>query len=919
MKALRLLLLCMMSLALACSGEKQDDPLVIGFSQCTEGDAWRIAMREEMMRELSFYPHLQLQIKDAKNSSELQVQHIQEFIELGVDLLIVSPNEADPVTPIVEEAYEKGIPVIIVDRKTNSSHYTAYVGADNYEIGKLAGNYAADLLKGKGNILEVWGLKGSSPALHRHTGFMDAIAPFKELKVVAEVPGEWEKEIARERTSAAMPAEQDIQLVFAHNDMMALGAYEQLKSQKQQQELFFLGVDGLGGPDAGLMLVERSILDATFLYPTGGEETIRLAHNILSGNPYEKENLLRSTVIDKRNVQILKQQTNKIIQQQQNIERQQQKLDEQLRLYHNQRSLLYAVLFGTVVIIVLAALVALALREKSELNKVLIAKNNEVINQRNELARMAKKADKATEAKVKFFTNVSHEFRTPLTLILAPVEDALKSNLPLEVKKELELVRKNANRLLKLVNQLMDFRKVQNKKMKLRASERDLAGFIHEVTSAFYGLAAKRNIQLSIATTPSPLLLYFDADKLDKVLFNLLSNAFKFSPDGGAITLTAEISGDNSHAILRIEDTGKGMTPEQQEHAFDRFYSGEQHGTLGTGLGLALSKELVKLHKGDISVTSALGKGTSFTIRLPLGRAHLSEAEIVPEDGLTRFSHTSEALLAEQQQPAAEETTIQFPKSIREHTLLLIEDNEELRQFLKEHLQHDFNVLEASDGELGISLAFEMVPDLVLSDVMLPARSGLEVATTLKTDRRTSHIPVVLLTARDALEQKIEGVQTGADLYVTKPFSYQYLIERIKGLIKNRELLKERFQQDVPVDASSMPVPKQLDRKFIQEFMAVVEANVSNASLSANDIATNLGMSRVQVYRKVKALLGNSVNDYVVNVRMKKAKQLLTQGELNISEIAYEVGYSSPAYFSTAFKNHFHQSPSDFKAEASNV
>nr|WP_225000224.1 substrate-binding domain-containing protein [Cesiribacter sp. SM1] len=895
----------------SCSNAEKEKQYRIGFSQCTGGDAWRKAMHDDMRRELSFYQDMELVIKDAKNSTPEQAKHIREFIEQGVDLLIVSPNETDPITPLVEEAFEKGIPVIIVDRRTSSSLYTAYVGANNYEIGKLAGNYVAELLKGRGNIIEVWGLKGSSPAIDRHRGFMDALAPFTDINIVAEVRGEWEKEVAKARFPDVYKKVQDADLLFAHNDVMALGSYEYLKSINQEEKLLFVGVDGLSGTNGGLQFVTDGILDATFLYPTGGEEIIKLANKILRHEPYEKENILSSTAIDGRNVHIMKQQTDKILVQQKSIERQQDKIKEQIEIYQNQRTLLYIMLGSLTIIIILGALAMLALREKQEINRVLLAKNREILNQRNEIEKMARKADKATEAKFKFFTNISHEFRTPLTLILGPVEDILRSNINSDLKKDMQLVKNNANRLLHLVTQLMDFRKIENKKMRLQAAENDIVAFIRDVASSFKRVAQKRRISFMVDSKPEKLKVYFDTDKLDKVLFNLLSNAFKFTPDGGSIGISIAVSDTYDSVEITVEDTGKGMAPEHVKHAFDRFYTGDTYNNLSTGLGLALSKEFISLHKGSIAVVSEKWKGTKFIITLPLGKEHLKEEEILIESGsealylMPSLLHTSEDSYTDLSE--ADGASLQ-----KEHTVLLIEDNNELRAFLRQRLQKDFNVVEAPDGILGLNQAFDVVPDLVISDIMLPNKDGLEVTATLKNDPRTSHIPVVLLTAKDSIDHKIEGIQSGADLYVTKPFSYQYLLERIKNLLRSREKLKEHYCSEIPVD-TALAAPKQLEKKFISEFRALVQKNLSNAEFNTNDIAESLGMSRVQVYRKVKQLLGYSVNDYVVKARMKKAKHLLLHTDQTIAEISAEVGFSSPAYFSTAFKNHFGISPSDFK------
>lgn len=897
----------------SCGQLQEEKQFVIGFAQCTGGDAWRKAMHNDMQRELSFYPNLDLIIHDAKNSTALQQEHIRNFIDQQVDLLIVSPNEAAPITPLVEEAFEKGIPVIIVDRRTSSSLYTAYVGANNYEIGELSGNYVAELLNGKGKIIEVWGLKGSSPAIDRHNGFVNAIRSYPEIELVAEVPGEWEKEIAKKRFQEVYHTDMEADLVFAHNDVMALGSYEYLKSINKEDGLLFLGVDGLSGPNGGIQFVTDGILNATFLYPTGGEEIIQLANRILHHEPYQKENILSSTVIDGRNVHIMKQQTDKILSQQKSIERQQARIQEQLNIYRSQRMLLYVLLGGLTIIVVLGALALLALQEKKKMNKVLRAKNEEVMHQRNEIAKMAKKADKATEAKFKFFTNISHEFRTPLTLILGPVEDMLRSDVSLELKKDLQLVRSNALRLLNLVNQLMDFRKIENQKMKLQASEHDIVSFVKSIASSFNRDAGKRNIDFTVNSPLKELKVYFDVDKLDKILFNLLSNAFKFTKDGGTIAVDIGLSEHYDQVIITVEDNGKGMTEEHVKHAFDRFYTGEAFGNLSTGLGLALSKEFVDLHKGEISVLSEKWKGAKFIVALPLGKEHLEEDEIVAcsqED----FDDMLTSLLPQEGIIKADAPDLPEATAQKEHTVLLVEDNDELRTFLKERLQKTYNIVEAPDGILALNMAFETVPDLVISDVMMPSKNGIKLVAELKGDTRTSHIPVILLTARDTIEHKIEGAQSGADLYVTKPFNFQYLLEQIKGLIKGREHLREHYNSEIVVDAKSVTPPKQLDKKFINEFIAVVEKGISDPSLSANDIASALGMSRVQVYRKVKALLGYSVNDYVVGVRLKKARHLLLHSELNISEIAYEVGFSSSTYFSTTFKNHFKITPSEFKA-----
>jgi signal transduction histidine kinase/DNA-binding response OmpR family regulator/ABC-type xylose transport system substrate-binding protein len=895
----------------SCRPGSDQKKYLVGFSQCTGADAWRRQMIISMRGELAFHSDMELEYRDAENSNERQIKDIEYFIEENVDLLIVSPNEADPITPVVEKAFQKGIPVIILDRKTSSSMYTAYIGGDNYDIGKLAGGYVVELLKGHGSILEVWGRRGSSPAIDRHRGFTEVIKQFPEIKVVAEVDGQWELDTAKIQLRKTFPQLTSFDLVFAHNDVMAYGAYTVCRELKPGNSIRFVGIDALPGPGAGIQLVDDKILAATFLYPTGGEEAIRIGSLILHGQPFEKENILHSTVIDPKNVRVMKLQADKLISQQKDIVRQQEKINDQIQTYYSQRILIYVLTASLVLMIVLGAMAALSWREKIEINKALEAKTKEILEQRNTIAAMAEKAELATQAKLKFFTNISHEFKTPLTLILGPIEELLSKAIDLKSasKENLVLIRKNALRLLRLVNQLMDFRKIEEKKMMLKASEHELIKFLKDVMTAFEKVAQKRKIDFALTTGLGSVYVWFDPDMLDKVIFNLLSNAFKFTNDKGKIHIKVSLDDSQRNVIILIEDNGLGMSREHMDHAFDRFYTGENLSGTGTGLGLSLSKEFIELHHGELSLSSEKGKGTRFFISLPLGKAQYEEHQLLSSN--VEWERNSNFDAVTETEPG-NKPDVQDSEPQREHTILLIDDNAELRQFLKTQLSPHYNIVEAHDGATGLHLAFEVVPDVIICDVMLPGKDGFDVSRELKTDLRTSHIPVVILTAKGSIEQKITGVQTGADEYITKPFVFQYLYERVKSLIVNREKLRERYSHDLNVE-HPVPVAGGLDRKFINDFAALVEKNISNADLNVNDIGRELGLSRVQVYRKVKALMGYSVNDYIINVRLKKAKHLLLHTDKTISDISAEVGFSSATYFSTAFKAKFNQSPKDFK------
>jgi signal transduction histidine kinase/DNA-binding response OmpR family regulator/ABC-type xylose transport system substrate-binding protein len=904
------LLLCVLAL-FSCRTGPENKQYTIGFSQCTGGDAWRRQMLSAMKGELLFHPEINLQYRDARGDNTKQINDIRELVRNGIDLLIISPNEASPITPVVEEVFKMGIPVIVVDRKISSSFYTAYVGADNYEIGKLAGAYVSELLSGKGRIVEIWGLRGSTPAVERHKGFMHALAGFPDISIVRELDGEWEIDTVKHRLATAMTQAPAVDLVFAHNDVMAYGAYEVFKEGGADNNTKFIGIDGLPGPAAGIQLVDDKILSATFLYPTGGEEAIRTASRILRKEHFEKDNMLLSTVIDPKNVRVMKLQTDKISSQQADIARQQEKINEQVHAYTKQSVLIYILLASLVATIIGGSAAILAWREKNEINRQLEAKRNQILDQKNEIAEMAEKAELATQEKLKFFTNISHEFKTPLTLILGSIDEIIARNTAGKITStdNLRLVRKNALRLLRLVNQLMDFRKIEDRKMLLRASEHDLAAFLEEVMAAFEKTAARRNIRYTLLGNTGRLNAWFDPDKLDKVIFNLLSNAFKFTHDNGKITLSLSVDESGKNAVIFVEDNGVGMSKDDADHAFDRFHTGEH--SAGTGIGLSLSKEFMELHHGSLMLSSEQGKGTRFCIMLPLGKAHLADNEIASRD--VAFVHDIDhEAIADDTLPSAELDT-ENDVAIKEHTILIVDDNQEMRFFIRKKLQPYYNIQEAQDGVSGLEKAFSTVPDLVICDIMLPGKNGIDVTTTLKNDLRTSHIPVVMLTARGSIEQKIEGVKTGADEYVTKPFVFEYLSERIKALIKNRKLLRDHYIHGLNVSTVAA-APGNLDRKFINDFTALIEKNVANAELGANEIAHELGMSRVQVYRKVKALLGFSINDYLVNVRLQKAKYLLLNTGKSVAEIAQEVGFSSPAYFSTIFKSKVKQSPTEFRS-----
>lgn len=869
-------------------------------------------MLEEMKRELSYHPKLIFLYREADGNSQRQIEQVNELLQKNIDLLIISPNEAEPLTPVVEETFHKGIPVIVVDRKISSSLYSAYVGGDNYQIGKIAGEYAAQLMTGKGRIIEVTGLPKSTPAMERHTGFHDALEKYPSLQIIQQVNGEWLKERAEKGLSSLPGQQSDVDLVFAHNDRMALGTYEVYKN-KGNPPPKIIGVDGLATKNAGLELVTKKIITATMLYPTGGQEAIQIALQILNKQPFEKENLLQTTVIDSTNVRIMQLQAAKTASQQLQIERQQTNLAQLNAIYNYQRTFLYILISSLIIALTLGGIVFYSLKENRKINKKLQLQNKEILDQKRELEEMSVKARAANDAKLAFFTNISHEFRTPLTLILAPLEELLANtkNQPAQ-KQNLNLIHKNVIRLLRLVNQLMDFRKIEVDKMRLQASENDLISFVSEIMQSYQSIAHKRDIDLRLITNERSLMVWFDVNMLDKVLFNLLSNAFKFTKDGGFIHLYIAKE-ENNEAVIKVEDNGLGMSEEAVKNAFTMFYQGDYENQKGSGLGLALSKELIKLHKGSISLKSEKSKGTTFEIHLPLGKTHLEKQDMEEKAATPYVFYEDIKVYTTDLQPAAtERNEVEGVKTGKDYSILIIEDNADLRGFLKKRWAGQYEILEAEDGPSGLRQAFDNVPDVIISDIIIPGKDGMALVNIFKSDVRTSHIPVILLSGQTNIEHQIEGMKNMADVYITKPFDVAFLEQTIKSLIANRSKLKDHFTSELPSNLKTQTLGK-IDRKFISEFTALVESNLSNENFSVEDISKSLGVSRVQLYRKVKALLNINVNDYILNTRLQKAKYLLQHEESTISEVAYEVGFSSPAYFSTVFKSKFGVTPKAFK------
>jgi len=583
-------------------------------------------------------------------------------------------------------------------------------------------------------------------------------------------------------------------------------------------------------------------------------------------------------------------------------------------------------------------------KEKQRLEQVVKARTKE-INEKNQqlekqtiqLQEQSEKLKELDHAKSRFFANISHEFRTPLTLIMGPLEQLLSEEEEevRERKARVKLMLRNSQRLLNLINQLLDLSKLDSGKMKLQAARQNIVLFLKGLRDSFHFLAAQNKLELTFQSEEEDITLYYDLEKLEKVICNLLSNAIKFTPPGGKITIkvksnpTPAENFPSGWASISVADTGIGIPKEQLQNIFDRFYQAavpREHAQKGSGIGLALAKELVTLHHGEIDFKSSDGRdgesrGTEFTLRLPLGEKHLKPEEIVDLPGIpSRQQKPYEVsqlytVEKEEEEHGAAEKDIE-PETQEKEIILVVEDSRDVRKYIRGPLEKQYTVVEAINGREGIEKAREIIPDLIISDIMMPEADGYELCSALKQDILTCHIPIVLLTAKASEENVVQGLETGADDYITKPFNTKILMVRIRNLIDLRRQLQQKMKRQMMLQPVEISVSS-IDEEFIKELQVAIEKNLSDPEFTVEELGKKLYMSRASLYRKIQALTGESPNHFIRNYRLKRAAQLLKENFGNVTEVAFEVGFSSSAYFTKCFKEQFQQLPSSFQASES--
>ena len=859
----------------ACS-DNNVKKYVIGVSQCSE-DIWRDKLNNELVMSTYQHDNVTLKFASANDNDRLQKQQIEQFIKEGVNLLIVSPNQIHTISSVIDKAYDAGIPVILFDRKTDSRKYTAFIGADNYEAGHEIGYFIGQQLEGKGNIAEICGLQASSPAIERNRGFMDALKNYPDIKVVARGYGDWIKESGvTAMDSILVQSKESFQYVFAQNDRMALGALQSIKKHKVKG-IKIVGIDALPVPGGGMENVRDGNLEASYIYPTRGDSVMQLALNILEKKPYKRDNYLKGALVTKANANVLLMQNEEMNKQTARLNALHGKVDTYLVQYNHQK--MYIVLFSIILLLLIGIMVYIY-------RTILMKRRIE---------------EEANKAKLQFFTNISHELRTPLTLIADPVNYIIHDdNLNSQQRSMLQIVQRNVLVLTQLVSEILDFRKVQNGKMELRLSDFNLAESMKQWIKLFSASAQKKHIAISM-DAPDTIMLRADQDKIERICYNLLSNALKYTSEGGEISLMAKEEG--GRVMISVADNGCGISSDELPYIFDRFYQAKNAGR-GTGIGLAIVKAFTELHHGEVSATSIEGKGSTFTIHIPVRQK--GEVTNQPTEKIEQLVEPSSAEEVPNQARHIDEL-IQ-PYQTDKPEVLIIDDNIDIRTYLRSVLSEKYNVSEAADGKVGLELARKIVPDIVLSDIMMPVMDGLAFCQQLKTDKAISHIPVILLTARSLDEQRAEGYEHGADAYLSKPFSLRLLLSRIDNLIESRKKLNQTWSKGVDDDEIGN-ISNEIDKSFLKQLRKIIQENLANSDLSVEQIGDEIGLSRVQLYRKVKALTGYSPVEIVRKARLTRARHLLQTTERTVSEVAYAVGFSTPSYFSKCYKDEFGENP----------
>lgn len=918
------ILIPLLSLLMLVACKQTKSTFLVGISQCSD-DLWRETANREMLREAAFGGDLTLEIRSAHDDSEEQIRDVEYFMEKKVDLLVVSPNEATSLTPIVSRAFRSGIPVILFDRKIDTDDYSTYVGADNVQIGQQIGQYIITLALHAGRkdsrIIIIRGTSGSTADTERYEGLLHTIGNGSGVKVwiEAEEYADFTRKNAIDAMTRIIRSGIDlgtIDAIIAFNDEMAIGVHEALDElQADMEHPPVVGIDALSGENGGIHAIQEGIISASFIYPTGGDVVIDVARKILSRNAFDRSYILNTALVTPDNVRVLDLQRNEIESKQQKVEETGRKLENLTAVYGSQRRMLISLAILAGLILLFLFVLLSQNRRRARMNEVLNQQNAQIQEQiqkleaqNNQLVDLTKQLEEATQAKLAFFTNISHEFRTPLTLILGSTDLMMESSgLQNEDKRSLNMIRKNGRKLLSLINELLDFRTYENNQMTVNYSQVDLKLFIDEINTMFMDIAKKKLIRFIFQPTQDSFVIQTDKNKVEKIYFNFLSNAFKFVKEGGTVQVNLSKNPDKREISLSVFNSDSYIPEEMRKDIFKMYYTGNPLDANSSGIGLALSKSLVDAMKGEIQVDSSRSTGTTFTVRFP----YLLNGDS-PKEAAPGLSFATPTLVSDQ---LGSSPDLPFDAAVPNDsrpTLLIIEDSQDMQGYIKAILTHDYRVIPASDGKEGIEKAVLYNPDLIISDIMMPILDGYEVCRHVKSNEKTKHIPIILLTACSLDEQRARGYELGADAFLQKPFNADVLKTRIQNLLQKKDAMLESAGYSWLVGEENR-IPAQ-GCEVLDKIVQYVSAHLEE-SISIDDLATAIGSSRANLYKKIKEVTDYSPVDLINLLKIKKVLDLVLFQHKSITEAAYEVGFSSVSYFSRTFVKYYKVSPRNWIKE----
>lgn len=899
MKNIHLLLVFFLLFGLnACKKEKY----YIGVSQISDSD-WRQKMNAEIIRESRFYENLEVKILSANNSRTNQNSNIEQFLDEGIDLLILTPLDTQAISA-VDRVHEKGIPIILVDRKLNSQTYTAFVGVDNIEIGREAASYLANEIS-SGNLIELAGNKESSSTSERHEGFVNSLVNYPKLKLLATVYADWEEDIAKVKMDSLLDIYPQIDGVYCHNDRMARGVWA--SSVLQGRSFKIVGIDALPGKNQGIDMVNKGMIDATFIHPTLGDVIVQLAMRILENKPFQREIIPSTSIVNKYNARVMAIQ-NKVIEE---ADHKIELLDNRIRSIRQYNVMQQKFLIVLVIVFILVITLSILLYKaykKSKSNALLLNHKNK------QLLKLSSELKVATNEKLSFFTNVSHEFRTPLTLISGPVEQLEHTELTSFQSELIGIIKRNTLILFQLINKVLDLRKWENGKTEFRVSEFSLREQLTDWVSAFVPVAHEKKIKLDVCIkNEDPLMLVADKEKIMSICFNLLSNAIKYNNPCGKIFVEAGNTTlgklGKPAVFIRISDTGLGIPEETKEKIFTDYFRAH-HNDVGTGLGLALVKAYVELHQGNISLDSEIGKGTSFIVTLPkVSIINSQPTSSVVEKTVIGDVHEDSSAGISIYDDVYEGVKLMDGKS----QVLVIDDNADMCRYIKTILEDKYRVICASNGNFGLKKALQYLPDVIICDIMMPIINGFEFLKEVKEHTRLKYIPVIMLSSCALDNDIVHGFNLGADSYLVKPFNKDVLISRIQNLIDIHSNLKDYYADTATkVDEALLSSD---GKDFLDKLYKAINAEMGNPDFNVEDLSNIMGMSRIQLYRKIKLLTNYTPADLLKHVRLARAKYLLENSDKNVTEIALITGFSSQSYFTKCYKKYFNRNPTDCRGE----